>query len=232
MKKTLILSLAAAALFQATAFAAQFTDIHGHWAEVSINALAERGIVNGITETEFQPEGNVTRAQYLKMIMEATGIEPGTVREGECLDADGRDWYAPYLQASLDIGIIPENMITGYRADVEYEVDDNGTATSSKVVYRGAFNGDLPITREEMAVLTQFCYQYTRTVVTDSRKEVDLAIAEGFTDSDSISDWAKASVSQAVSNRFIEGMDDGSFKPKENATRAQAAMIVHRVLNS
>ena len=232
MKRIFALTLISASLLSVTAAAAEFSDIRGHWAEASINSLAERNIVNGVTDTEFMPDGVVTRAQYLKMIMEATGIKTVEYRYEECLDATASDWYAPYLQAALDAGLVPSNMITGYSADVTYEVDDTGKATSSKVIYHGAFNGNLPITREEMAVLTQYCYQYTRTVLTDDRQEVDVNIANSFSDGDDISDWAKASVSQAVNNRFIEGMDDGTFKPKETATRAQAATIILRVLNS
>lgn len=232
MKKIIGLTCAAMMAFSVSAGAVNFSDIKGHWAEGSINALAERGVVDGLTDTEFDPEGTVTRAQYLKMIMEATGVSKAEYRYGECLDAHSDSWYADYLQGALDAGLIPEAMITGYKAEVQYEVDENGNATSSKVVYSGAFNGDLPITREEMAVLTQYCYQYTRTVLTDKRDSSNNEGGDMFSDSDSISSWAKVSVNQAVNNRFIDGMDDGTFRPKENATRAQAATIILRVMNA
>ena len=232
MKKVFIAALAAAMSVSAGVSAAAFTDVQGHWAEESINALSAAGVINGVTPTEFQPDGNVTRAQYLKMIMEATGIETAEYRYGECLDAKAGDWYAPYLQGALDAGVIPEYMVAGYKAEVNYEVDENGEATSSEVIYSGAFNGELPIDREEMAVLTQYCYQYSRTVLTDDRNEIDNEGASSFTDADSISDWAKVSVNQAVEHGFMNGMDDGSFKPKDTATRAQAAAVILRVMNS
>lgn len=231
MKKIIGLTIAAITAFSTAAAAAGFSDSSGHWAESYINVLAERGIVNGITDTEFEPEGTVTRAQYLKMMMEAVGIQPVEFRYGECLDAKAGDWYAPYLQAALDAGLIPESMIAGCNVKVEYEVDESGKATSSKVTYSGAFNGDLPITREEMAVLTQYLYQYSKTVLTDDRTEYENTAAEEFTDSADISDWAKVSVSQAVENGFITGMDDGTFLPRTTATRAQAAAIIYRVIN-
>ncbi len=232
MKKITGLTLAAIASFSLTAGAAGFSDSSGHWAETYINALSESGVVNGVTDTKFEPEGIVTRAQYLKMIMEAVGVPAAEYRYGECLDASAGDWYAPYLQAALDAGLIPESMITGMDIKVEYEVDENGSAVSSKVIYSGAFNGNLPITREEMAVLTQYFYQYSKTVLTDERVEFDNKSADSFSDSADISDWAKISVSQAVENGFIKGMDDGTFMPKATATRAQAAAIIYRVINS
>ncbi|MGN1116349.1 MAG: S-layer homology domain-containing protein [Candidatus Ornithomonoglobus sp.] len=229
MKKTVITALTAAMLMTSTALAADFSDTKGHWAEEAISTLAEKGIVDGITDTEFNPDGEVTRAQYLKMIMEATGMETAPYRAGECLEAAANDWYAPYLQKALDCGLIPEAMIAGFKQNVEYEVDENGKATSSKAVYSGAFNGGLPISREEMAALTQYFYQYTRTVKTTEKN--DISEIKDFNDQLSISEWAENSVKLAVANGFIEGMDNNIFSPKSSTTRAQAATVILRVIN-
>lgn len=229
MKKILIPILAATMLTAGTAAAEDFTDIRGHWAEETILALADEGIVDGITDTEFAPDSEVTRAQYLKMIMEATGLEPAEFEEGGCLEAGPNDWYAPYLKRALDCGLIPESMIAGFKQSVEYEVDEDGTATASKVVYSGAFNGGLPISREEMAVLTQYFYQYTRTVLTNT--VTDISGVKDFTDQSNISDWAVNSVKLAAANGFIEGMEDNTFRPKDSTTRAQAAAVILRVIS-
>ncbi|MBR0365996.1 MAG: S-layer homology domain-containing protein, partial [Clostridia bacterium] len=125
MKKIITIILASV-MTTTGAYAAGFGDIGGHWAEGTINTLAGLGVVNGVTDTAFMPDGTVTRAQYLKMIMEATGLGTAQFREGECLEAKTTDWYAPYLQSALDSGIIPHAMITGFKENVEYAVNDDG----------------------------------------------------------------------------------------------------------
>lgn len=231
MAKKRIISavLAFSALMSQSVFAQSFTDISGHWAEQSIVAIAQKGVVNGVTDTLFVPDGEVTRAQYLKMIMEATGLEKTSARDGECLDAGVGEWYAPYLQKALDCGLIPEPMVAGYKQNVEYKVDDKGNATESRVVYQGAFNGNLPITREEMAVLTQYVYQYTRTILTNKPAQTDSE--KSFADGNKINEWARASVEQAVANGFMDGMENDFFNPQFTATRAQASVVILRVLN-
>lgn len=229
MKKKIVLMLTAAALSANVAFAANFSDTGNHWARESINTLADRGVVDGVTDTLFMPDATVTRAQYLKMIMEATDCGTAQMRQGECLDAKVGDWYAPYLQKALDSGIIPDEMIVGFSEKVEYEVDEDGKALYSKVIYSGAFNGDLSITREEMAALTQYAYQYTRNVLTNKAAKAKNGAA--FADSDKISDWAAVSVEQALANGFMDGMDNNYFNPKATATRAQAATVILRVIN-
>ncbi|MCC8168976.1 MAG: GDSL-type esterase/lipase family protein [Oscillospiraceae bacterium] len=57
-----------------------FTDISGHWAEETINGLAEQGTVEGTGNGCFEPEGTVTRAEFLQMSMEAAGIAPVAIR--------------------------------------------------------------------------------------------------------------------------------------------------------
>lgn len=228
MKRITGIILSAVLLLNVSVSAAGFNDTKGHWAEQTINKLADRNIIDGVAPGVFAPDKEVTRAQYLKMIMEVTKMSVVPYRKGECLELNGGEWYADYLQSALDKGLVPSSMITGFKQKVEYKVDENGTATESKVVYSGAFNGNLVITREEMAVLTQYIYQYTRTILTN--KPTDIKNVGSFNDEDKISSWAVTSVKLAAANGFIEGMDDGSFKPKNGATRAQAATIILRVL--
>ncbi len=228
IKKITAAVLAAAVMTANAAYAASFTDIWGHWAEKVIIRLADSGVINGITPTEFAPEGTVTRAQFLKMAMETNGIKPVDFREGECLDAVGSDWFSGYMQSALDKGLIPSEMIGGYSVNVVSQTDAEGNVTS-KAVYTGAFGPDTPINREEMAVITQNTYQYSLNAST--MRDMSEAGKKEFSDAENISEWALASVNLACAQGFIEGMDDGSFAPKATATRAQAAAIISRVMD-
>lgn len=54
---------------------------------------------------------------------------------------------------------------------------------------------------------------------------------ESFSDASAISKYAQEAVSNMQSNGFIQGMGDGSFAPMQSATRAQAAVIIKRILD-
>lgn len=226
--KKIIISVCAAMLSTSAAYAADFTDIDGHWAQNTINSLADAGYINGVGDGMFDPDGNVTRAQYLKMMMDTVGIEISDVRDGECLDASGDDWYAPYLQSALDKGLIPRQMITGYEVNVEPYTDENGNS-AAKVTYLGAFSGNVAITREEAAFISMGAYQYTLNA--NTMQKLAEPSETKFTDADSIEQWAYSAVKLAADNGIITGMDDGRFAPLENTTRAQAAVIMERLLN-
>ncbi|MGI6435259.1 MAG: S-layer homology domain-containing protein [Syntrophomonadaceae bacterium] len=51
-----------------------------------------------------------------------------------------------------------------------------------------------------------------------------------FTDSQAISPWAKPGVAAAVKGGFISGYPDSSFRPQGNSTRAEAAVIIGKLL--
>ena len=51
-----------------------------------------------------------------------------------------------------------------------------------------------------------------------------------FTDSDEISDYAKAAVEAMASAGLIQGMGDGTFAPRQTATRAEVATLLARFM--
>lgn len=83
------------------------------------------------------------------------------------------------------------------------------------------FYPDKPITREELVTVLRGCIKL-------SGKSVDgLTQMKTFTDSSSISDWAKSSVEWAMAEKMVSGFEDGSFRPHSTATRAQVAQIFY-----
>ncbi|WP_217582352.1 S-layer homology domain-containing protein, partial [Lysinibacillus sp. GbtcB16] len=44
------------------------------WAQVPIEVLASKGIINGVSETAFQPEEKITRADFLLLLMKTLGL--------------------------------------------------------------------------------------------------------------------------------------------------------------
>lgn len=79
------------------------------------------------------------------------------------------------------------------------------------------FGPDDPVTREQIAVMI------VNATKVDSTEEV-----KAFTDSAKIAAWAKESVAKATAAGLIAGYPDGIFRPKANATRAEAAVILDR----
>ena len=171
-----------------------FTDMANHWAAADVLAMNKAGIVSGVSDTLFDPDRNITRAEFAAIIARALKLNDKTA---DYKDVNG-EWFAPYVGACSEAGII-----SGY--DGYFRPNDN-------------------ITRQEMAVIIVNAYSYLEG------KGANGGI-DNFTDKAEIADWAKAAVDTASSVGLISGMGDGTFAPNANATRAQAASIVKRLLD-
>ena len=77
------------------------------------------------------------------------------------------------------------------------------------------------ISREEASVLIERVLKYKNASFID-------AGVNNFVDEDNIADYAKDAVKTLSSAGIISGFEDGSFMPKENLTRAQAAVIIFK----
>ncbi len=63
------------------------------------------GIINGETETMFVPEGNITRAEFAKMAVLLFGLTTQST-ESKFEDVTGEDWFASYVIAATEAGIV------------------------------------------------------------------------------------------------------------------------------
>ncbi len=82
----------------------------------------------------------------------------------------------------------------------------------------GTFRPGRNITRQEIAVIIGRAFQMTETAETET----------SFSDDDTIAAWAKAWVAAATANGVISGYADHSFRPANNATRAESAALLMR----
>jgi lactocepin len=83
------------------------------------------------------------------------------------------------------------------------------------------------ITREQMVLMLIRAIEYK-----DKALLANVKPAGEFTDSASISEDARESVKITVALNLIKGKPDQTFAPKENLSRAQAAVVVYRLLNT
>lgn len=176
----------------------QFTDVaEDAWYHDYVYDLVYRGVVNGMTATTYEPEGKLTRAQFVKLL--ACSLEEAeTLKtyEGQhpFTDSEGH-WAEAYIAWAKDKGIV-----------------EGVSATE--------FDPEAPITREQMATIFGR-YALKQGIVLPK----DAAPAESFPDADKISEYAREFVELMRIAGILNGYEDGTFRPQGNATRAEAAKL-------
>ena len=180
----------------------KFDDMVGHWANYDVEYMANEGLVSGVADNLFDPEANITRAEYLTILDRAMDYE---LISGESYPDVAQDaWYAPYIATAKANGLI-----------AGLPTDDG-------------FKPEQPITREEMALFTYNAIKATKK--NDAWVATMQDVWGNFGDTAEVSDWAVEAMQYLIKTEIIRGTSDTTVSPKENATRAQGAVILKRFM--
>ncbi len=175
-----------------------FSDVpDSAWYSTEAEALAAKGIINGMGNGLFRPEGNVTRAQFAAMLARLLKLklDPDT---GRFKDVTAGAWYAGSVNACAAAGIV------------------NGSSD-------GIFAPDARISRQDMAVMLGRALEYVngyRTAEQDANQVL-------FADRGKIAPYALNQVGAAVKHGIISGKPGNVFDPQGTATRAEAARVFY-----
>lgn len=103
----------------ASPLAGGYTDINGHWAEKAITELSNRKIVTGYGDHTFEPDGGITRAEAVAMIVKAFNLPKGKNisyddlnKQHWAYDAIMRASSEGIVQGDGDGGFAPSRLVT------------------------------------------------------------------------------------------------------------------------
>jgi len=180
-----------------------FADTAGHWAEGDITLMANKQLVNGDSSSSFVPDRDVSRAEFAAMLVRALGLDAATTSEATFSDVEDVAWYSASVATASRFGIV-----TGFSD--------------------GTFRPNQSITRAELAVML------VRALALASKEEQsssDLAAAFG-EDYARIGGWAREAVALAAGSGIMKGRAADAFAPDEATTRAEAAVVLKRMLQT
>ena len=161
------------------------------WFAPRLNTVTHDSYINGTGSAKFGPTASLTRAQaatILYKLLESQNAGPFNTAFSDVSDSA---WYAAAVKTLASIG-----GINGYTD--------------------GTFRPNRNVTRAEFVTM--------------------LVNLTGATGSDiSFSDvsethWARNAIAAAAENGWVTGYTDGTFRPGNNITRAEAVVIMNRVL--
>jgi len=188
------------------AYTRTFPDVPAdHWAFTDIQVLAARHVVRGDEAGRFNPAGTVTRAEFAALMVRTLGLERVTPVQPSFTDVAASDWFYADAETAAAAGLI------------------QGSA--------GAFRPQDPISRQEMAAILARALQLrdgaTGAALTPA--EVEALIAP-LADRSAIASWAEADAALMLHLGLMKGRTAETFAPLETATRAEAVVVLKRLL--
>ncbi|MDT0125485.1 S-layer homology domain-containing protein [Paenibacillus sp. RRE4] len=179
-----------------------FADVNTHWAKEAVNDMGSRMIVNGVTDSTFNPNNNITRAEFAAIIVRALGLPAGA---GNTSFSDVRSdaWYSGAVETAVSY-----KLINGFED--------------------GTFRPQNTITREQAMSIVAKAMSLTGLAERNPVSDTTSALAH-FADYSQISGWAKDNLALTVRAKLINGRN-ANIDAKANMTRAEVAVLVERLL--
>ena len=104
---------------------ADFEDTKDHWARKEIGALAGKGIIKGKSEGIFDPDANITRAEFVALMTRAMGYGENHGYTVPFMDVRENDWYYNPIAIAYNEGLVNGKSAT--------EFDPNGKITRQEM---------------------------------------------------------------------------------------------------
>lgn len=178
-----------------------YDDMFGYdWAEKAVGVMATLGVLEDIADTSFYPAQNITRGEFVTMLMRVCKqkstkeIEPfGDVSE------DSYQYESVMIAKALGIA----------------KGDENGN-----------FRPDEFITRQDICALV---FRTMLKMNKVNPEIVPEDYISSFEDKGEIAEYAVESVAGLIRAKLIIGDDTGLLRPADNMTRAEAAVLLNRL---
>lgn len=178
---------------------ARFPDLSGHWAAGVVAGAVAAGHVNGYPDGTFRPDANVTRAEFVKLLVKAGETPMRAPNSWQVFtDVDGH-WVEQqgYLDTAAAYGLV-------VRSD-----------------YFGAFAPDRPITRREAAVQAVRLLGRQHAV---EQLDGSLTLADG----PQMPLWQRRYIQAAMQDGILTGYPDNTFRDGQPISRAEAVAVAER----
>ena len=183
-----------------------FTDLSlgSHWSFDYVSTLVGRGVISGYLDGSFKPENDITRAEVLKIAMEAFYLSESDYGWEEYLDIEATDWYVGYVGGAFNYGVI--------------EIEDSRYFRPNEKATR-VESLDVILTAASLSLFEQ-------GKILDFWSVPTVEASPDFSDVDIYAEYASL-VDTAVVYGFIhpDGYVDNTFRPDNPITRAEISKI-------
>ncbi|WP_165972400.1 cadherin-like beta sandwich domain-containing protein [Paenibacillus piri] len=181
----------------------EFRDVENHWAKNAVNDMGARMVIDGTGDGMFNPDRDITRAEFAAIVVRALGLKP---ENGATTfsDVKATDWYNGVINTAHAY-----HLISGFE-DATFRPNDKITREQAMVIIAKA----MTITNLKAKLHVQSTEETLRS----------------YRDAAEASPWAQSSIVDSVQSGIVSGRSGTELVPKDYMTRAEVAAIVQRLL--
>lgn len=183
-----------------------FLDVENHWAKEAVDDMASRMIITGVDVETFQPDRQITRAEFAAILVRALGLPrvEASSLNSPFIDVLSTDWFAADVQTAYAYQII-----SGY-SNGQFRPQDN-------------------ITREQAMTMIARAASIAGLKAELKTGEMEKLLVE-YADGQLTADYARNSIALCLQLEIVSGKNTDMLAPKDKITRAEVATLIRRML--
>ena len=181
----------------------EFSDMTKHWAKEAVNDMGSRMVIEGIGDGKFDPDRDVTRAEFTEILVRGLGLKPET-STSSFTDVKMSDWYNGAINTAYAYHLVSGS---------DY----------------GNFRPNAKITRQEAMTIISRAMK-TSQLAAKLPDQGASAVLRPFHDAAGAAAWAVTGMAETIQAGVVSGRSSTMLAPKENLTRAESATIMRRFL--
>jgi len=183
-----------------------FGDVESHWAREAVNDMGSRLVIYGTGEDTFEPDRDITRAEFVAIIARALGLMSPETGQDIFNDVTKADWYYDAVSIAYE-----NDIVSGYGSR-KFRPADKVTREQAMIMIARAMN------------ITGF--------QSDSADVEAGKLLESFIDASATADYAKSKVAEVIKAGIVAGRTGDVLAPQENVTKAETAVMVRKLLQT
>lgn len=191
-------------IYTAIASDITFKDVANNWSKPFIDTMVNKQIIAGYVDGTFKPRNNVTRAEFVSILVNALGVKTVGASSYGFTDVASGKWYSDAINSAAQLGLIA----------------GKGDKT---------FSPDATITRQEAASIVANALKFVAKPVTVTDTE-STTLYTPYKDKAKVADWAKENVAIAIKSGIILGVSPTALNPVGTSTRAEAVTMLSNFL--
>ncbi|QQZ63618.1 chitobiase/beta-hexosaminidase C-terminal domain-containing protein [Paenibacillus sonchi] len=181
----------------------EFKDVAGHWAKDIVNNMGSRMIIDGTGNGLFNPDAEITRAEFAAVIVRGLGLKLDS-SAASFADVKAEAWYSSAVQTAYAY-----HLVNGFED--------------------GTFRPADKITREQAMAIIAKAMKLT-SLQDKLPVQSSAELLSPFKDASKVSQWAQSSAADSIEAGIVSGRSASELAPQAYITRAEVAAIVQRLL--
>jgi hypothetical protein len=181
-----------------------FKDVANNWSKKFIDTMVNKQIIAGYVDGTFKPRNNVTRAEFVSILVNALGVKTVGASTYGFTDVASNKWYADAINSAAKLGLIA----------------GKGDKT---------FSPEATITRQEAASIVANALKFVAKPVMVTATE-STSLFTSYKDKAKVANWAKENVAIAIKSGIILGVSPTALNPVGTSSRAEAVTMLSNFL--